>query len=69
MMEFDFLLISAEDLGYYKESHDLVGRSEGLAGLEWSLSLFPPPLRIVLEDRILILAKKSIGCKKYDLKS
>ena len=63
MQEFDFLLISVEDHHYYQESHDLVGRSEGFTRLDWSPSLFPP-LRIVLEDRILVLAKKSVGCKK-----
>jgi alpha-1,6-mannosyltransferase len=63
MLEFDFLLISVEDHHYYQESHDLVGRSEGFTRLDWSPSLFPP-LRIVLQDRILVLAKKSVGCKK-----
>ena len=63
MLDFDFLLISAEDYHYYQESHDLVGKSEGFTRLDWSPSIFPP-LRIVLEDRILVLAKKSVGCKK-----
>ena len=63
MLDFDFLLISVEDYHYYQESHDLVGKSEGFTRLDWSPSIFPP-LRIVLEDRILALAKKSVGCKK-----
>lgn len=64
MLNFDFLLVSNDDYHYYQESHDLIGRSEGFVRLERSTSLFAP-LQLVIEDRILILAKKKIArCNK-----
>ena len=63
MLEFDFLLVSSENYHYYQETHDLVGRAEGFVRLEYSHTQFPP-FRIIIEDRILILAKKSTGCNK-----
>ena len=63
MMEFDFLLVSVDDYQYYQKSHDLVGRTEGFSRLDLTPSSFPP-LRIMIEDRILILAKKSATCNK-----
>ena len=38
MQEFDFLLVSAEEYHYYRESHDLVGKSESFPRLDWSAS-------------------------------
>ena len=63
LLEFDILLVSAGDYHYYQQSHDLVGRAEGYAKLAISHRQFPP-FRIVLEDKILILAKKSSGCSE-----
>jgi alpha-1,6-mannosyltransferase len=63
MLDFDFLLVSTDDYHHYQESHDLVGRAEGFTRLERSDSLFPP-LHMLIEDKILILAKKSSGCKR-----
>lgn len=64
MLEFDFLLISAGDHHYYKESHDLVGRAEGFVRLEKYSPIQFPLLRIVIDDKILILAKKGSKCTK-----
>lgn len=64
MLEFDFLLVSAGDYHHYTETHDLVGRAEGFVRLEKYSPLQFPLLRIVIEDKILILAKKSSGCTK-----
>ena len=63
MLEFNFLLVSTGDYHHYQESHDLVGRAEGLGGLVFSYTQFPL-VNMVLEDKILILARKGSGCNE-----
>ena len=58
LLQFDFLLVSSGDYHFYQGSHDLVARAEGFANLVLSFSQFPP-FRIILEDKVLVLARKS----------
>ena len=64
MHQFRFLLTSAEDYSSYKDTHELVGKAEGFARLSVTPREFPP-VKIMLEDRVLILMKKR-GCRQVD---
>ena len=57
LMDFTFLLISSNDLPYYKDSHTVLERVEGFSRLAFDRQGFPP-LKIVLSDKIVILVNK-----------
>ena len=54
LLQFTFLLVSAEDVVHYKDSHRMVAKVEGFSKLSLNKREFPP-LKIVLEDKIIIL--------------
>ena len=65
LLQFRFLLVSAEDYSVYKETHELVGKAESFSRLSLNSKEFPP-VKIVLEDRVLVLMKRRTGCNKVE---
>ena len=64
LLQFTFLLISSDDLPYYKNSHVVLERVEGFSRLALDRRGFPP-LKIVLKDKIVILVNKNVSGTIY----
>lgn len=56
-LAFDYLLVSAEEWFHYNDTHSVVAKGEGFASLSVSYKELPP-LRMVLQDKILVLKKR-----------
>ena len=60
LLQFAFLLVSADDIVHYKGTHRTVAKVEGFSRLSLNKREFPP-FKIVLEDKIIILMDNSAG--------
>ena len=60
MLQFTFLLVSFDDIPYYKDSHTVLEKVEGFSRLALDRQGFPP-LKIVLKDKIVVLVNKNVS--------
>ena len=56
LLEFNLLLVSAEDITLFQQTHRVVGKQTGFSRLALDLSGFPP-IKLILRDAIFILIR------------
>ena len=65
MQSFTFLIVSLSDHAHYKDTHQVIAKVEGFSRLALNKREIPP-VKIVLEERILILVRnidsRTLGC-------
>ena len=63
LLQFTFLLISAGDFPFFKDTHHVIEKSEGFSQLSLSWREFPP-IKIVLREAVFVLIRnRDATCK------